>query len=265
MVKILCASDTHGLVDIGKLALSAIRRKVNVLVLAGDIQPARLDMSPDAYFNFTFIPSMMDLYSRGIDVVITPGNHDFWLKSRFDSGYIKKEFGSRIHLLVDKAETVCGLKFYGTPWVPFINGQWCWERADNCLDEKFDLIPCGIDVLVCHTPPEGVGEEETFDVSRQHNKMYWKHFGSKSLREAILRCRPRCVVCGHIHSGDHRLNRIGDTALINCSLIDERYSEAYKPAEIIVETVGESVEMKFRTGEDMKWKTINQIGGAYDV
>lgn len=264
MVRILCASDTHGIADVGKLATSAIRRKADVLVFAGDIEPAYNAISPEGYFYGVFMEAVRKLMHHCIEVVVVPGNHDFFLNKMMTDDPKRRLIGN-LHILVDRCETVCGLKFYGTPWVPFINGQWCWERADNRLDEKFGLIPGGIDVLVCHTPPEGIGEDERWDVSLQHLRQYWRHFGSRSLRDAISRRMPRCVVCGHIHSGDHRLNRIGDTALINCSLIDERYSEAYKPAEIILETGGGSVEMKFRTGGDMKWKTINQIGGSYDV
>lgn len=250
-VKLMCASDTHGLVDIGKLALRAIRCKANVLVLAGDIQPARLDMNPDAYFNFTFIPSMMDLYSRGIDVVITPGNHDFWLKSRFESGYIKKEFGRRIHLLVDKAETVCGLKFYGTPWCPYINGQWCYEENDDALAYRFSVIPRGVDVLVTHSPPYMDNDLDCCDVSMQHDRRYWKHFGSRSLRNAILEKKPRMVVCGHIHSGEHRPIALGDSAVVNVSLVDERYRESYPPTDAMI---GE--EIRFRNG-GKKWTKVN--------
>ena len=136
---------------------------------------------------------------------------------------------------------------------------------DEELSEKFRAIPSGIDVLVSHTPPNGTSEKERWDVPMLYDRRFWRHLGSRSLRDAVQRCRPRCVVCGHIHSGDHGLNRIGDTAVVNCSILDERYSEAYPPAEIMVETGGGSAEMKFRTGEDMKWKTINQIGGTNDV
>lgn len=254
-VKILCMSDLHGCVNYSRLADVAIRKKVDVVAIAGDIETAVIGASHERHFEREFLGMCNKMLFHGIEVVATPGNHDSFLREELGNGW--KRFAGNLHILVDRCETVCGLKFYGTPWVPFINGQWCWERADNRLDEKFDLIPSGIDILVCHTPPKGVGEEETFDVSRQHYKMYWKHFGSKSLREAILRCRPRCVVCGHIHSGDHGLNRIGNTALINCSLIDERYVEAYKPSEIeVVVCEDGSRNMRFKTEGSKKWETL---------
>jgi Icc-related predicted phosphoesterase len=257
-VKILCMSDLHGCVNYSRLADVAIRKKVDVVAIAGDIETSFIGVAHERHFEREFLGMCKKMMFHGIEVVATPGNHDSFLREEL--GNRRKPFAENLHILVDRCETVCGLKFYGTPWVPFINGQWCWERADNRLAEKFDLIPSGIDILVCHTPPEGIGEEEMFDVSLQHNRIYWKHFGSKSLREAILRCRPRCVVCGHIHSGDHRLNRVGDSALINCSLIDERYQQAYKPAEIVIESntsiTGGSVKMIFKTEGVKKWETI---------
>ena len=74
------------------------------------------------------------------------------------------------------------------------------------------------------------------------------------------------MVCGHIHSGDHRLNCLGESALINCSLIDESYHEAYKPAEIVIESnEGELVKMKFKTGCSNKWETLEKIGVKHDI
>lgn len=129
-------------------------------------------------------------------------------------------------------------------------------------------MPKGIDVLVSHSPPYGKWTyiDENWDVSTQYDRRYWKHLGSMSLRKAIIDKKPKLVVCGHIHSGDHGLNRIGDTALINCSLIDERYAEAYNPSKIeVVVCEDGSRKMRFKTKGVKKWETINQIGGAYDV
>lgn len=248
MVKILCASDTHGIADVGKLATSAIRRKADVLVFAGDIEPAYKAISPEGYFYGVFMEAVRKLMHHCIEVVVVPGNHDFFL-NRMMTDDPKKRLIGNLHILVDRSETVCGLKFYGTPWCPYINGRWCYEEDDEKLFDRFMAMPKGIDVLVSHSPPYGKWTyiDEKWDVSTQYDRRYWEHFGSLSLGKAIIDKKPKLVVCGHIHSGDHIPSRLGRSVVVNASLVNERYVEAYRPAEIMF---GEDI--KFREGA-RKW------------
>lgn len=246
-VKIVCVADLHGCLDYDAVALSAIRKKADVLVIAGDIQNADLFRSPNVYFEIDFLGMVGRLRKNGIEVVATPGNHDFYVKSLlYDGGIVE----GCPNILVDGGVTIKGVKFWCTPWVPTIDGTWAYEDDDERLYEKFKEIPEGIDVLVAHTPPLGKTLED-WDVSLQRiiNR---RHLGSASLRKAIEEKRPKAVVCGHIHSGDHALCRIGDTAILNCSLLDETYHEAYDPAEILFE----DGKMRFRTNGGRKWRTL---------
>ena len=50
-------------------------------------------------------------------------------------------------LLIDAADEVEGLRIYGSPWVPFINGSWAFEEVwQGQLAEKFAVIPEGVDL-----------------------------------------------------------------------------------------------------------------------
>ena len=50
-------------------------------------------------------------------------------------------------LLIDAADEVEGLRIYGSPWVPFINGSWAFEEVwQGQLAEKFAAIPEGVDL-----------------------------------------------------------------------------------------------------------------------
>jgi Icc-related predicted phosphoesterase len=234
----------------------AIRHRADVLVVAGDIQTARVGENVSENFRGSFLAPVRKLMDHCIEVVAIPGNHDFYLRDCLGADN-RKRFMSNLHILCDRKADIFGVKFYGTPWVPPINGTWAYEAEERDLSYKFGKIPYGIDILISHSPPIGCYFKERWDISTQHDQRYWRHFGSRELRNAIHRAMPKCVVCGHIHSGDHGLNRIDDTAIINCSLVDERYQESYEPAEILVSFGDDgSKSMKFRTEGSKKWATL---------
>lgn len=114
-VKILCMSDLHGCVDYSKLADAAIRRKVDVVAVSGDIETSVIGASHERHFEREFLGMCNKMLFHGIEVVATPGNHDSFLREELGNG--RKRFAGNLHILVDRCETVCGLKFYGTPWV----------------------------------------------------------------------------------------------------------------------------------------------------
>jgi len=62
-------------------------------------------------------------------------------------------------------------------------------------------------VLVTHPPPMGTldGVLGRFPA------------GSKAIRELVVDCRPRVLLCGHIHEAAGT-DRIGDTLVVNCSM-----------------------------------------------
>lgn len=227
-VKIVAASDLHGarLVPLGD---EVIRLKPDVFVIAGDLQGG--GYGGREYFEREFIPMVRLLNSYGIETVLVPGNHDFYLHDLFRRKFVPRGY----HLLIDQEETICGLRFYGTPWCPFINGKWVFEFQDAVIGQWFQKIPFGLDVLVSHSPPKGVGDEN-FDVSMQFKPEYRQHFGSESLRRRIFEVKPRLVLCGHIHSGDHKpyTYKQDNVTIANVSLLDERYNRAYGMARMTV-------------------------------
>lgn len=238
-VKIVAASDLHGarLVPLGD---EVIRLKPDVFVIAGDLQGG--GYGGKEYFEREFIPMVRLLNSYGIETVLVPGNHDFYLHDLLRQKFVPRGY----HLLADQEETICGLRFYGTPWCPYINGRWVYELQDKACEEFFNRIPSGIDVLVTHSPPLGE-KSENFDVSLQFKPEYRKHFGSESLRRRIFEVKPRLVLCGHIHSGEHKpyTYKQDNVTIANVSLLDERYNRSYQMAKI---SMGKSI--RFLKGEN---------------
>lgn len=248
-MKIVACSDIHGIASFDHVANVAIRERAKIVVVAGDIQTAYSNIDPRSNFEDEFIRPVRRLGRVGIEVVATPGNHDFYLHDCLGSDNVKR-FTSNLHLLCDKREKILDVKFYGTPWVPTVNGMWVYEMDDEDLADRFKKIPKGLDVLVSHTPPRGL-DPDMYDVSLRNPRSMRMHFGSVSLLHAINVKRPRCVICGHIHTGDHSPTRVGDTVVFNVSLIGEDYKPAYEPT--IIRISDNKVEYKKGVNE---WEAV---------
>ncbi|QIF05256.1 metallophosphatase domain-containing protein [Roseimicrobium sp. ORNL1] len=117
-------------------------------------------------------------------VVCIGGNHDFMLQSR--------EFRfAHATLLEDSAIEFEGLSIYGAPWVPDLSG-FAYYADEEMLQENWKAIPAGIDILITHTPPQGI-----LDVPSSGGL----HLGCPHLREELKRIQPRLHVFGHVHAG----------------------------------------------------------------
>jgi hypothetical protein len=146
------------------------------------------------------------------DIVLVAGNHD----QSIEAWGVPD--GLRCHYLLDEGIELFGLRLWGTPWQP-----WFYDWAFNAprrdgevfLASKFDLIPEDTDIVLAHGPPYGYGD-------RTDRPSGPAHVGSTAMTETLKRVRPRLMVCGHIHSG-YGSYRLGDTEIVNASLVDEGY------------------------------------------
>lgn len=67
-------------------------------------------------------------------------------------------------------------------------------------------------VLLTHAPPYGTALDNVGDGDATDEA--W-HVGSKTLRDLIKKRQPRLVLCGHIHEGFGKEERIGGTLVVN--------------------------------------------------
>jgi Icc-related predicted phosphoesterase len=99
-----------------------------------------------------------------------------------------------------------GLKFWGVggaiPITPF--GPKSYDFSENEGRQLLAECPQGA-VLVSHSPPKGIVDQSPSG----------EHQGSVAVLEAVERCQPVLVVCGHIHSNSGRSAVIGGTQVIN--------------------------------------------------
>lgn len=244
---IVATSDTHGLLEGLEDELTG-DKKPDVMVFAGDIAPARFDILPVDYIRKVFFGFVRE--HSDVEFVYTPGNHDIFA---MQWQFIEKEAPKNLHFLMDSGCTIKGYTFYGSPWVPYINGGWAFECEDEVEErDRFARIPDDLDVLVTHTPPRI--KHQQLDVSLQFRGGS-RPFGSEALWHAILKRKPQMVFCGHIHSGEHKpisynhaakafANEIrqkmkpidyeNSTTMMNVSRVDEHYEIAYDVARVVL-------------------------------
>lgn len=228
-MKVTAISDLHGnLIDI---------ESCDLLCICGDISP--LDIQKDYLamwewiFN-KFIPwiNSIDCYS----VCFTPGNHDFWFQKYMSEFRIKQAIHEatykKLFILIDTLAIlpIAGksVKIYGTPWCKTF-GNWAFMPGNYCLDNKYSNIPENIDILMCHDSPS-TGEVGYIHYDEPLDNGETKiPAGNFWLADAIDSTKPKYVLSGHVHSGDHELKTYGETKYANCSILDESYSIYYKP------------------------------------
>lgn len=229
-MKFLAVSDMHGNLD--NICLD----NVDIALFAGDIAPLNGRGPWHVYNQLKWINKNFKSWCEkwpNVEIVFIPGNHDFFpiIKERFGNtlqGHdLSVHLASNAHMLVDSSIELKGLKIYGTPWVPIISHSWAFEAENDVLKQKFDLIQEELDILITHTPPRF----NYIDVSLEYGINSDK-FGSHALAEAIFAKHPRMCFCGHIHSGDHKMNILGDTQVWNVSRVNESYNIAYDPVVI---------------------------------
>jgi Icc-related predicted phosphoesterase len=120
--------------------------------------------------------------------VIVAGNHDCVLEDQAD---VARELLAGFTYLEDSEVTIKGVRFYGSPWQPAYN-DWAFNLPrGEPLAAKWRRIPTGIDVLVTHGPPEGIGDLGDMGMPGRG--------GCADLRQRVAEAPPRLHLFGHIH------------------------------------------------------------------
>lgn len=240
MIKIIAFSDPHG-------NLPTITEPFDLMLIGGDICPAHdhYDWYQREWLSTTFVKWVLELpfYNSDSKVVFIGGNHDQYLdnepnpnKGDYSSIYtdILKPCGGRLVYLEDDEYVfekensdgkVESLKIYGTPWCK-IFGRWAFMREDKKLEQLYDFIPEGLDILLTHDAPDiqGCGKITM-------GPWAGENAGNKVLAKAIKTKEPKYCFFGHIHSANHSLTKVyRKNTYIRCvSILDEEYYPSYAP------------------------------------
>jgi Calcineurin-like phosphoesterase len=191
----------------------------DVLVIAGDVLPIEFDRDDAAcllWCNKQFGPWLESLpakYILGIG-----GNHD-WL---FD---LHRMYADELPwtYLVDSGVEIDGIRFWGTPWVPNLQG-WAYYGSPATLEAAFGAVPEDIDVVISHSPPKG------------HLDNPERLFGASQINDMLKRVKPKAFICGHIHEG-YGVERgyRKHTDLYNVAHCDILYNPVNEPVAIEIE------------------------------
>lgn len=187
----------------------------DVLILAGDYTAtdSRVDWA-------TFFLWLFDLDYKHI--LFIGGNHDNYLVPK------PPYFEEGVHYLKDSGCEIEGVKFWGSPWTLSFEGMnpACMaftKETDEELDAKWALIPDDTEVLITHSPPQGILDIE-------HRK--YTRIGSYSLERRIGELKKLRLSCfGHIHEGRGQETREGIT-FVNASYVGRDY-KLHKKDEVI--------------------------------
>lgn len=199
MTKLAFVSDTHK--KQGRITETLIKARADVLVHSGDFCEYHGTLSETG----DFIDWCSMLLRKGYvkHVVVVAGNHDEILDETCprirrdwpDGPRMARERFQRagIAYLQDSGARVAGLDFYGSPWVSEC-GDFAFQYKTPGEDDRiFNHVRGPLDVLVTHDPPYGVLDHMT----RANGET--ELVGSKALRRAIERVKPRIHAFGHIH------------------------------------------------------------------
>jgi Calcineurin-like phosphoesterase superfamily domain len=206
VMRIVIVSDTHG----GHESLGSLSG--DVLIHCGDSE-----MGSDARVGG---PESLDEWfgRQSFDTILyVGGNHDFAIQARATTG--RPVFRNAFYLEDDWIE-IDGMRFYGAPWVPELVG-WAYYQSPDAIAERWASIPSGTDVLITHTPPRGI-----LDQNRRGQSC-----GCSALTARLATLRPRLHCFGHVHASAGSVEQDG-TRYVNAASVNSRYQIARGPVTL---------------------------------
>eukprot|EP01062_Namystynia_karyoxenos_P066603 TRINITY_DN6050_c0_g1_i4.p1 TRINITY_DN6050_c0_g1~~TRINITY_DN6050_c0_g1_i4.p1 ORF type:complete len:341 (+),score=67.58 TRINITY_DN6050_c0_g1_i4:38-1060(+) len=116
------------------------------------------------------------------------------------------------------------LRVYGAPWIPWDDDDapaFALARGSRKLREKWSRVPRGLDVLLTHTPPRGLGDGRG------------GHAGCDLLRAAVQRAAPALHAFGHVHEAGGTCGHAGGTLSVNAACIHPRRTKLSRHATVV--------------------------------
>lgn len=145
--------------------------------------------------------------------ILIAGNHDLTLQDPGGSDLITNAI-----VLCDTSVTIEGVKFHGSPWVPYINGCFAFEaRTPGDINRKWSMIPEDTDVLITHCGPSGILSSR---------------WGDYNLKMRVKEVKPKVHIFGHVHSQHGSMEEVHATRFYNVAICNEKNEVAHEPTII---------------------------------
>jgi Icc-related predicted phosphoesterase len=152
-MRVLHYSDNHG-------AIVQFHGRYDIVLSSGDFCPnfGNRYASTEATYQVEWLrnnAAALKQVLQGHPFLFLLGNHDFIEPSIFEA--ILRDNGIKAISLHEKVVEVDLVKFYGFPYVPYINGMFNYERHIQDMQVEVDKLVIAlnnnyVDVLVCHAP-----------------------------------------------------------------------------------------------------------------
>ena len=198
----------------------------DLLIIAGDLTAMDTEIEYLRFFEYLITLK----YTK---IIFIAGNHDNWVevnRKPYENG--------NIEYLEDSGTEFEGLKIWGSPWTKTFEGINPKYTAftvdtDEELKKKWVLIPNDIDILITHSPPNGVLDA----VVNPFYPIEFEHVGSTSLRNMVISNKfpnLKLHIFGHIHAYGGQQIKMGNTIFVNASHVDEVYDPVNPPIRVIL-------------------------------
>jgi predicted phosphohydrolase len=194
-MRLVCVADTHLFHDERFVVPAG-----DVLVHAGDM--CRKGDLEELALAATWLAAQPHRHK-----VVVAGNHDWaFQRSAVAARMLLRSMVPGVVYLEDEGAAIDGVRFWGSPWQPEFNG-WAFNlKRGKPLARMWAKIPKGLDVLVTHGPPDGIGDRSGYDGDARA--------GCEELRARVAEVTPRLHLFGHIHQ-DGGFWQEGATAFAN--------------------------------------------------
>lgn len=204
-MRIVVISDTHGKhLDLPKL-------KGDVLIHCGDFCDGfQINQEDIAKVDQWFEQLAFQ------EIIVIGGNHDFVAQQKHRTN--QTVFQNATYL-VDEPYHYRGVNFYGSPWLPALNG-WAYYLPDDKRKAKWELIPEDTEILITHTPPLGI-----LDKSKKGESV-----GCSHLRTKLESLSPKIHCFGHIHAS-YGTHHTPQTTYYNASVVNSDFNVCNSPIE----------------------------------
>eukprot|EP01064_Diplonema_japonicum_P010687 TRINITY_DN17909_c0_g1_i1.p1 TRINITY_DN17909_c0_g1~~TRINITY_DN17909_c0_g1_i1.p1 ORF type:complete len:299 (+),score=43.12 TRINITY_DN17909_c0_g1_i1:33-929(+) len=214
-----------------------------ILVLSGDVLPPVPEAAGPEWYKQEVRRLDQWLGSKAIRKkfrhrIVVWGDHDA------PSSQAAPHYLENATVLFDNMTKVEGLTVYGTSWQPQNSeGAFYLPRGSPEMREKRDKIPLGVDVLVTHSAPLGMGDRKryrTFEPSQfledsiYENKTYPLRqdpsIGDGLLYLKVTAINPRLVITGQHPEGYGRIRTPESRTVVLNPSITSSYKPASRPA-----------------------------------
>lgn len=223
-------SDLHGNLPIYPSDWWVNIEECEILLICGDIFPLYIQTNMPKCKEWlleNFKPWAASLPVE--KVLFIAGNHCFYperCKKDMFHWFSKHDKVTYLHNSEIEYISTQDSKTYSIFGSPYCHqfGSWAFMRDEETLIKKFEEVPENLDILITHDAPYG-----TSDICFEGFASSKGHIGCPELRDAIIKKKPSWVCHGHLHTSNHEIEMLGDSKVMNCSILDEQYNLRYRP------------------------------------